>query len=170
MDSYPEALGQLLVIMLKTENYKNWGPNIQDQIDLGNYIPRRIEKNNEYSYIETEPTEENKKDLKKSKEWEISFFDCSSSKNKYIVLLKWNYKFMIENCQILNPLINIVCPTLDRSIFLYKTQNINDFKDDYEWQYIINLETETFSVFGGKNEVQFDIKNIPYDWIEKINN
>ena len=162
MDSYPEGLGQILVIMLKTQNYMSWGDTLIDQIDNGNYIPRRFE-----NQIETEPTEENLEDLKETEEWELTKFT-----NKYMItLLKWNYKFMLKDCKILKPLIEAVCPCLDRSVFVNKTKNFKDISEMsyHEWIYLIDLDEDLFSVFGGKNDVIFNIKTIPYNWIEKIN-
>jgi len=37
MNSYPEALGQILVTMIKTEDYKKWGEILLDKIDVLNH-------------------------------------------------------------------------------------------------------------------------------------
>lgn len=167
MDSYPEALGQILVMMLKMENYSSWGDIIVDQIDNGNYIPRKFIYEN-YKYNEKEITEEDMEDLKENEEWEIQKF-CRNL--NHITLLKWNYKPLIKYTQILFPLIETVCPSFDRSIFIFKTMDINSIKTntEVEWIYIIDITFKTFSVLGGKNDVKFFINSIPYNWIDRIN-
>lgn len=165
MDSYPEGLGNLLVMLLKMEDYTKWGDVITDQIENKNFIPRRIEYNR--NFVEVEPTAEDIEEMKETDEWEIQKFGDDYS----VRLLKWNYKPLLKRCGFMYYVIKVLCDTFDRSVFLRKSKNVKDVAKEYgtEWTYIIDLDNDKFSVLGGKNDVEFKINKIPVDWIDKIN-
>ncbi len=169
MDSYPEGLGILLVMLLKMEDYRQWGDVVTDQIENRNYIPRRIEhweeRGLEYRYDEVEPTTEDIEEIKESDEWEIQKF----GKGYSVRLLKWNYNPLIKRCWFIPEVIKAICATFDRSIFIGKSKDICDVPNHYDWVYIIDLDNDMFSVLGGKNNVKFKINEIPVDWIDKVN-
>ena len=169
MDSYPEALGQILVTMIKTENYKKWGELLVDKIDNKNYKIRKL-KYEIGRYVEVVNDENEDQDIMEEDEWFKNSFD---DKDCYMYL-KWNFYDLIKNCEITKATIGSVCPTLITSSF----QNSFKFERDYlnelleinaEWIYIVDLDIQEFRIPLYNNEtIEFPLNNIPFDWINKI--
>jgi hypothetical protein len=53
---------------------------------------------------------------------------------------------------------------------LFVTRNASDIENDLfiEWVYIINLDNQTFKFTGGFYEPEYELNNIPSDWLENF--
>lgn len=180
LDSYPESLGQILVTMIKTENYKKWGEIILDKIDNKNYKIRKLtyESNNDkYIEITDEKNNTNYKDIMEDNEWIKNIF---SYDGKSFIYLKWNFKDLIKDCEITKGMIKTFCPSLETSSFvtsfdINEKTYINKILELNcgDWIYIMDLDIQEFKIplhdiNQEPNILTFDLNNIPFDWKEKI--
>lgn len=172
MDSYPEILGQILITMIKTENYKKWGELLIDKIDNKNYKIRKL-KYEFNGYIDVAIHENEKLDIMEEDEWIKSVHKYDGTSYMY---LKWNFYDLIEHCEITKGMIKNFCPSLKSSTFI-NSFNMNEetyIKEIYklnnaDWVYIIDLDMEELKVLLSKNEIiKFPLNNIPYNWLNKI--
>lgn len=168
MDSYPEGLGNILVIMLKMEEYKKWGEILDDIINKKNTSVRKLKYTNyDWEYIPMSSEEidnENQIDETDDYFWQRDFFTFNNDQCK---ILRWDITSFIKKCELIKLLIKNACPTLSRSSYIGKTTELEDFSG--KWVYIIDLDKEMFKVIGGENTVEYSINNIPVNWIDFIN-
>lgn len=169
-DSYPEGLGYILITMIKTENYKEWGNILHDKIDNKNYKIRKITYN---EYKNKEIVELNKEEIQElnmnDDEWELSLFNSKDS----IRYLKWDFYDLIKYNDALKILINKICPTIETSVYSQTFKNLQDenILNDYNvsWTYIIDIDNNKFKIRDNKKEIiTFNLENVPYDWMSNI--
>jgi hypothetical protein len=167
MDSYPEALGQILVMMIKCDDYDTWGETLVDTIINKNWKIRKLIRNDFGNYKSVPVSED---DIMEDTEWtKTSFMHTGDSK----LLLKWDYTCLLKHCEIIKALVQTCCPTLERSDHIvsghYDSEESVLNVHQQDWTYLIDLDTHKFKVFGGMNDVCFPLSGIPFDWIDKIN-
>ena len=175
MDSYPEALGQILVTMIKTDDYKKWGEILVDKIQNKNFKIRKL-KTEFGKYVEYVMDENEDKNLKSQMDEEEWFKNTFDGKNSYIYV-KWNFYDLIIQNEIIKPMIRSVCPTLNTSSFVTSF----DVKDNTyieeilklntgDWIYIIDLDTRVFQIplYEPNDVLTFELNNIPVNWLDKF--
>lgn len=174
MNSNLEALGEILVIMIKTENYKKWGDVLIDKIENKNYKIRKLkyEFNNYVEYVSDEK-QTNINTVMDKNEWIKTIYTIDGSNYIY---LKWDFCDLIKNCEITKNTIKTICPSLQISSFVTKfkvTDNfyINDILklNTGEWIYIIDLDIQVFEIqLYESKTITFPLDNIPFNWKEKV--
>lgn len=176
MDSYPEALGQVLVTMIKTENYKKWGDILIDKIDNGNYKIRKL-KGLHGKYIEVEIENDRTKESQE-KIAEEDEDECFMKKDEWIkhsftrtdqfIYTKWNIYDLVDNSTN-EILIENGCPTLLTSTpeKCENEEKLEELSKYYDWTYILDLDNEIFKI--PKTIIVFPFDKIPFDWKTYLN-
>jgi hypothetical protein len=160
MDSYPEALGQIIVSMIKMEDYKKWGDILVDKIDNKNSLVRKFEDN-----VEIHNTDTYKSELDDDEEeWFSQYF----SGDKCITINKWDIKYFIKEFEIAKFLIDKCCPTLNRSRYIPDFKK-EDMAKTADWVYTIDLNKELFTVSSADDTNTFMLDSIPHNWIQLFN-
>lgn len=167
MDSYPESLGQMLILLIQNNDISKFGEILVDKIDNKNYTIKK------YSYQNCDFIEES---YSKHEDIEFEKDDSVSEKmyftfDKTYYLYKWDILNLNAHFIFFKSMCKTFCPSLLRSHIIFseiKMEDLDDFFLNYEWNYIINLDNNSFEIRSGKQSISFELNNIPFDWRTKL--
>ena len=177
-DSYPEGLGEILIMLIKYEDISQWS-KVLEKIDKLEY-PMRFY----YLYLDTYKTnyEEDENYIDNASDYDYMVDDTSENEDKTVwytscltkykgksatgIYNRWSIEYLSPtNYHLIRRVFERMCPSFQWSKFIYKTNKIDN---DIEWYYVIDLDNYKFSIGSyDLHIIDFDIKKgIPYNWNE----